>query len=256
MAFIKCQLHSKVMALQTTVNIIIPEKLRDSRTEEKYPVLYLLHGLTDDQNAWSKNTSIERYVEDKELIVVMPWGGHSFYTNMKYGPKVYSYITEELPRFCEQMFPVSRSSEDRFIAGLSMGGYGAFRTALSKPGSYAAAASLSGALDITYLMNRKNINIWNEVPDAIYGENTMPSAEKDDLFAMTERLLKKRVKLPELYMICGTEDFLYKDNVRFANHLQKLGVHAKIRWEPGEHDWKFWDRHIQEVLDWLPVKGR
>ncbi len=254
MAFIKCELHSKFMALQTTVNIIIPEKLREKKTAEKYPVLYLLHGLTDDQNAWSRNTSIERYVEDKEVIVVMPWGGHSFYTNMKYGQKVYSYITEELPRFCEQMFPVSGRSEDKFVAGLSMGGYGAFKLALSKPGSYAAAASLSGALDITNLMSRENVNMWNDLPDAIYGKNAFPSPEKDDLFAMVEKNLKNGVQLPEMYMICGTEDFLYEDNARFAEHLQKLGMKATIRWESGVHDWKFWDKYIQEVLEWLPLK--
>ncbi len=254
MALIKCDFRSDNLGMQTSVNVIIPEKLRGTERKGGFPVLYLLHGLSDDQNAWCQNTSIQRYVEEKGIITVMPWAGKSFYTDVRNGDKVFSYIAEELPVFCQQMFPVSGKREDKFVAGLSMGGYGAFKLALSKPGSYAAAASLSGALDILNVMNRKNQHISREIADSIYGENRNPSPEKDDLFKMVERLAKDKAALPELYMICGTEDFLYKDNVRFAGQLQSLGIDAKIRWEPGIHEWWFWDKYIQEVLEWLPVK--
>jgi len=254
MAFISCGFSSKTLMMETQINVIIPEKLRGVERAGGFPVLYLLHGLTDDNLAWCKNTSIERYVEEKGIVVVMPWGGKSFYTDMKFGEKVFTYISEELPRFCEQMFPVSSKREDRFVAGLSMGGYGAFKLALSKPDNYAAAASLSGALDITNLMSRKNGNMWDNVPDSIYGENVLPSLEEDDLFGLIDNLVKNKATLPELYMICGTEDFLYKDNMKFAQHLEKLNIKAKIRWESGIHEWKFWDKYIKEVLEWLPIK--
>jgi len=254
MAFISCNFRSKALGMNTQINVIIPEKLRDVKRDDGFPVLYLLHGLSDDNSAWCRNTSIERYAEDKGLVVVMPWGGKSFYTDMKFGEKVFTYITEELTKFCEQMFPISGRREDRFLAGLSMGGYGAFKLALSKPDSYAATASLSGALDIARIMNRENENMWNDIPNSIYGENESILPENDDLFKLIDNLVKNKVTLPKMYMICGTEDFLYKDNLRFAKHLEKLSVKAKIRWEPGIHEWKFWDKYIKEVLEWLPIK--
>jgi len=240
--------------MNTSINVIIPESFKDIKREGGFPVLYLLHGLSDDYTAWCRNTSIERYAEKRGIIVVMPWAGKSFYTDMKFGEKVFAYISDELPKFCEQMFPISSKREDKFVAGLSMGGYGAFKLALCKPDNYAAAASLSGALDIAHIMNRENENLWKDIPDSIYGENELPSPERDDLFSIIKNQVTNKISLPKMYMICGTEDFLYKDNLRFAKHLEKLGVRAKIRWETGIHEWKFWDKYIQDVLNWLPIK--
>jgi len=254
MAYIQCNFQSNALLMNTQINVIIPEKLRNVNRVGGFPVLYLLHGLTDDNSAWCRNTSIERYAEEKGIIVVMPWGGKSFYTDMKYGEKVFTYISEELPKFCEKMFPISSRREDKFVAGLSMGGYGAFKLVLSKPDSYAAAASLSGSLDILQIMDRKNENIWSDIPDCIYGENVLPSLEKDDLFGLIDNLVSNKVTLPAMYMICGTEDFLYEDNRKFATHIETLGIDAKIRWESGVHDWIFWDKYIQDVLEWLPIK--
>jgi S-formylglutathione hydrolase FrmB len=239
--------------MHTNINVIIPEKFRGMEREGGFPVIYLLHGLSDDSTAWCRNTSIERYAENKEIIVVMPWAGKSFYTDMKFGEKVFTYISEELPKFCEQMFPISSKREDKFVAGLSMGGYGAFKLALSKPDCYAAAASLSGALDIVNLLNKKDVLTIN-ILNSIYGENGTPIPEQDDLFVLIDNLVKNKGTIPKLYMICGTEDFLYEDNLRFSKHIVKLGIDAKIRWEPGTHEWGFWDKYIQDVLDWLPIK--
>lgn len=252
MAFIQCDFRSNALGMMTQINVIIPDKFRGVKREGGFPVLYLLHGLSDNNSVWCRNTSIERYAENRGIIVVMPWAGKSFYSDMKYSDKVFTYISEELPNFCEQMFPVSSKREDRFVAGLSMGGYGAFKYALRKPEMYAAAASLSGALDIVGLMKRDNLD-WNDLPKAIYGEEGMPSDDKDDLFALLDNLVKNKVTIPKLFMICGTEDFLYEDNCNFAKHIEELGVDAKIRWESGEHEWGFWDKYIQEVLEWLPL---
>jgi S-formylglutathione hydrolase FrmB len=242
--------------MNTQINIIIPEKLRYMRRDGGYPAIYLLHGLADDNSSWCRFTSIERYAEEKGIIVIMPWAGKSYYTDMKYGDKVFTYVTGELPQFCEKMFPVSSKREDRFVAGISMGGYGALKLALSKPGFYAAAASLSGTVDIAALMARvKDTDIYTtKNPYAIYGLERTPSTERDDLFAMLNNLVRENVDLPEIYMICGTEDYVYNDNVKFANYLTELGVNAQIRWESGKHEWAFWDSYIQEVLKWLPVK--
>lgn len=255
MSFITCNLFSVSLGMATSINVIIPEKFRQMEREGGFPTLYLLHGLSDDNSAWCRYTSIEKYAEKAGVIVVMPWGGKSFYTDMKYGEKVFSYISRELPEFCEKTFPISKKREDRFVAGLSMGGYGAFKFALSNTESYAAAASLSGALDVVSLLKRSgDLSDAMALKNAIFGEGDDHTYENDDLFQLLDKAVSSGADMPKMFMICGTEDFLYQDNINFSKQLEKLVPDAKIRWEPGVHDWYFWDKHIQEVLEWLPIK--
>ena len=125
-------------------------------------MLYLLHGLTDDHTGWQRYTSIERYADEAGLAVVMPAVHHSFYTDEVHGHAYWTYVSEELPALVHRLFRVSDRPEDTFAAGLSMGGYGAVKLALSHPDRYAAAASLSGTLDITYMADREDrAAIWD-----------------------------------------------------------------------------------------------
>ena len=116
-----------------------------------FPLLYLLHGLSDDHTAWVRYTSIERYADAYGLAVVMPQVHRSFYTDQAHGGAFWTFLAEELPELVQRFFVVSARREDTFVAGLSMGGYGALRWALRRPGRFAAAASLSGALDVDAL---------------------------------------------------------------------------------------------------------
>ena len=112
------------------------------------PVLYLLHGLSDDDTIWLRRTSIERYAAPLGLAVVMPQVARSFYTDEAHGNRYWTFLSEELPQLARSFFHLSDRREDTFVAGLSMGGYGALKWALHRPGRFAAAASLSGALDL------------------------------------------------------------------------------------------------------------
>ncbi|WP_341854260.1 alpha/beta hydrolase-fold protein [Brachybacterium sp. GPGPB12] len=115
--------------------------------ESGVPVLYLLHGLSDDCTIWERRTSIERYATEKGIAVVMPEVRRSFYTDEAVGEAYWTFVAEEPPRIVARTFRVSTAREDTFVAGLSMGGFGAFKLALNHPERFAAAASLSGALD-------------------------------------------------------------------------------------------------------------
>jgi S-formylglutathione hydrolase FrmB len=134
-------------------------------------VLYLLHGLSDDHTAWSRYTSIGRYAEAAGLAVVMPAVHRSFYANESAGHRYWDFVSEELPEVVRTFFQVSDRSEDTFVAGLSMGGYGAVRLALTFPGRYAAAASMSGALDIVRAMADPS---RTELSRRIFGDATAP----------------------------------------------------------------------------------
>src|SRR5919108_3091874 len=142
---------SEVLGFFTSMHVLLPQRtLADAKAKRtpKYRTLYLLHGYSDDHTAWQRWTSIERYVDGLELAVVMPAVHLSYYTDIAYGGKYWQFISEEVPAVVRDIFPLSSERKNNFVAGLSMGGYGAFKLALTHPERYAAAASLSGALDI------------------------------------------------------------------------------------------------------------
>ena len=150
MALIELKFFSQSLGMQTEAYVVIPQKstkgeigIKGKSKDKEYKCLYLLHGLSDDHSIWLRRTSIERYAADYGACIVMPCGARSFYTDMKYGMKYFSYITEELPSIVSEFLKVSNKREDTYIAGLSMGGYGALKAALKKPEVFCAAAGLS-----------------------------------------------------------------------------------------------------------------
>lgn len=248
MAFIQCDFHSSVLGMAMSMNVIVPAVPKGG----KWPVLYLLHGLSDDHTIWHRRTSIERYADQYGIAVVMPNAHRSFYTDMREGLPYWRYISEEVPGLAESWFPVSAEREERFAAGLSMGGYGAFKLALRCPDRFAAGASLSGALDM--------VNRWADddfFPDAeyrrIFGSREELQGSGDDLFRVASELAASGSAKPKLFQCCGTEDFLYGMNVRFRDHARSLGFDLLYEEGPGDHEWGYWDRNIQRVLEWLPL---
>jgi S-formylglutathione hydrolase FrmB len=257
MALIHCHFFSEVLELTTAMDVILPQPLLAQsdqlavEAKRKYPTLYLLHGLSDDQTIWQRRTSIERYVRYTDLAVVMPAVQRSFYTDMAYGYRYWTFISEELPALARAFFPLSEAREDNFVAGLSMGGYGAFKLALTYPNRYAAAASLSGALDIVSVAQTEG-ETWQAEMRVIFGELDRLAGSSNDLFYLAQQLATTEVR-PKLYQCCGTEDFLYEGNLRFKEWAASLGLDLIYEDGPGEHEWGYWDRQIQRVLAWLPL---
>ena len=243
MATVTCRIPSAMLGQDTTVEMVLP------LGNTPPPVLYLLHGLSDDQSGWLRRTSIERYALTHGLAVVMPCGGRSFYCNMADGTRYWDYIGEELPAFVEHTFQVATGRANTFVAGLSMGGYGALKLALKHPKRYAAAATLSGA----FLQDWLQLN-HPELYAADFPDTPKFRGSAHDPFVWATEFAQTGQPRPLLFMAAGTDDWLYSQSVELHNHLEKLGFNVKWVSAPGNHDWHFWDTHIQEVLDWLPLK--
>lgn len=129
---------SETLGLLSSMYVLLPQqKLAETQNKprKKLRTLYLLHGHSDDHTAWQRFTSIERYVEGLNLAVVMPAVHLSFYNDMTHGLKCWQFISEEVPALVRDMFPLSSARKDNFAAGLSMGGYGAFKVALMQAGT-------------------------------------------------------------------------------------------------------------------------
>lgn len=257
MALIQCEFFSEVLNLSSSMTVILPQAtttqigMTGVARATRHPILYLLHGMSDDHTIWLRRTSIERYVAPLGFAVVMPAAHRSFYTDMAKGYKYWTFLSEELPDLARSFFPLSDAREDNFVAGLSMGGYGAFKLALSYPGRYAAAASLSGALDVvTLFQNLQDANIRAE-RTLIFGDlDTIPGS-RNDLFFLAEQVVKSGATRPRLYQCCGTEDPLYANNVQARERFRTLGLEVMYEEGPGEHEWGYWDQQIQRVLTWL-----
>jgi len=257
MALFHVDFSSSALGMCVQMDVILPQRptgmigITDNAPEGKYPTLYLLHGMSDDHTIWQRRTSIERYVADKGIAVVMPCCHLAWYTDMYRGQKYWTYIAEELPAICRQFFPnMSDRREDTWAAGLSMGGYGALKLGLNASDTFSKVVALSGGLDVDAIVKGHMLSTdtyWENV----FGPADQVAGSENDLFASAERLKASGKALPDVYMWCGTEDFLYDQNVRMRDHLNKLGYNLTYTETPGDHQWKYWDEHIQKGIEWL-----
>lgn len=255
MAQVSCSFFSDSLEMGTSVSVVLPQAteaqigVAPAAGGGDPPVLYLLHGLSDDHTAWVRYTSIERYAAAAGLAVVMPAVGRSFYADEVHGQRYWTFVSEELPRVMRSFFRFSERPEDTFVAGLSMGGYGAFKLALTHPDRFAAAASLSGALDVVELAARPE---RRELFEGVFGGVPGP---RDDLFALLAAAAGADASsLPALHVSCGTDDPLLSMSRRFASEAERAGAKVTTDLRPGGHEWGLWDAVIRDVIDWLPLR--
>ncbi|BCI60762.1 alpha/beta hydrolase [Solibaculum mannosilyticum] len=247
MAFLQMDIKSSVLDMQTSLFITIPCELHPVPSEG-YRVAYLLHGIGNNHSNWMRNTSVERYANERGIALVMPEVQRSFYTDMRYGMDYFSYITDELPKRCRELFPFSEKREDTFVAGVSMGGYGAFKCALSRPDVFGRAASLSGALDAVETMKLANEHQRQEMV-ALYDPDE-PVPPDCNLYQLADGC-KASGQVPVLYFCCGEDDFLLEQNHDFRRHLDDISLAYRYEEGPGEHQWGFWDEYVQHALDFF-----
>ena len=151
MAFLQIQFFSAALNVASTVNVILPEAnqgigMGASKDERLPKVLYLLHGYSDDHSIWMRRTSVERYAANHNLAVIMPAVNHSFYCNEVYGEKYWDYVAEELPATMHRFLRLSDRPEDTYVAGLSMGGFGAILNGMRFSETFGSVISMSAAL--------------------------------------------------------------------------------------------------------------
>ena len=255
MAFLQVQFFSDVLQVASTVNVILPEPnqgigVAAAADGEDPKVLYLLHGYSDDHSIWMRRTAVERYAAEHNLAVIMPAVNHSFYVNEYCGERYWDYVSEELPKTMHRFFRLSQRPEDTFVAGLSMGGYGAMRLALTYPERFGAAASFSGAVDmmdqIRFLEGRGKFEWENRVGPL----DKLPGGELD-LFALMKKNASAPHK-PRLYVACGTADFLYPQHQHFIPALKENGWDVTSYEKPDAiHEWGFWDEQIKFFIPWM-----
>ena len=245
MALCEIHWHSTILKQKLGMNVILPET-----GIAPFHTFYLLHGLSDDYTTWLRRTRIEWYLRDLPLIVVMPEGFRGWYTDHEHGPAYGRYLGEEVVAFIERNFPARRERAARHIGGLSMGGYGALRTALRYPDLFGSANSHSGALfhgshDWSLKDQREDRRAFATEMLHVFGPR--PEGSSHDLLALA-RTTQVAGLLPRIQLDCGIDDFLIEANRLFHNELVHLKIPHEYREFPGGHEWDYWDLHVQEAI--------
>lgn len=262
MALIHCNFYSKYLAYDTQINVILPEardtKVFDETKNHKFQVLYLLHGRGDDCNGWIRNTSIERYANEHCIAVVMPSGEDSFYVDGVSGKLYGKYITEELPEIVTRWFPISDKPEDTFIAGLSMGGYGAAHIGFSNPEKFAGIGLFSAGIFPEELYGIfddifSNANLEQNL-NRVFGTGKIK--EKYNIRKILERKVNENAKFPTIVQFVGKQDIIYDMNDEFRKYAEFIKLKMYYEEWDGVHDWKFWDAAIVKALNIFNLKNK
>lgn len=262
MAIIEVNFISKCFMRVVTFNAIIPVDKFGPQAEnaEQKPLktLYLLHGIFGNYTDWVNGTRIQAWAEANDLAVIMPSGENRFYLDDEKSGELYGeFIGKELVEFTRKLFPLSDKREDTFIAGLSMGGYGAIRNGLKYAENFGCVIGLSAALVHDTWKDADNsapiFTFRRNYYEAVFGEYDKVKGSDKDPKALLLKLKEEGRPVPKMYLCCGTEDGLVTANRDFRDFLNENGVDLTYVEGPGKHDWVFWDTYIKKVLDWLPL---
>ena len=247
------ELDSKLMGRKIPYRVVLPDRYQEkTESGRRYPVIFLLHGLTGHFDNWTTRTQLVAYSAKHATIIVTPEGENGWYTDnvAKESDKYESYIIKELIPEIDKKYRTMDRREHRGIAGLSMGGFGAIKFGLKYPDMFALAASFSGALSAARITEKEVPGAIGKTIDAIFGPAGGEIRKSNDPFDMIQRATPDTIKkYPFLYIDCGTEDFLFQSNRDFVSLLLEKRVPHEFRQLPGAHNWEYWNKQVKELLE-------
>jgi putative tributyrin esterase len=241
---------SRMTGMSLPYSVVLPTDYATSPFT-RYPVLFVLHGLSDHYSMWLARTNLADHAAPYRLIVVTVEGNNGWYTDSATVPseKYESYLLQELIPDVQSRYRTIEEGYARGLAGQSMGGYGSLKIALKHPDEFAFAASMSGALRAARYTEKDGGGwdlVWQSIQHA-FGPVGSATRDANDLFAIAQAARPEQ-GLPFLYLDCGTEDELVGSNQAFAALLVAKKIAHEYREVPGVHNWDLWDRQIREVL--------
>lgn len=253
------QVFSELLEMETPISVLAPT---ESKKDTPRKVVYLLHGLCGCNDDFITHTMLPVYAAQYHCIFVMPSVARSFYADMVYGQRYFSYVAQELPQICRQLFHISSRREDTFIMGNSMGGYGALKCALTYPQQYAACcANAPGMLLLKDFFAELRQNAHTPQMQKEWGArfiNDLQSAFGQDfawspdieIFELAKRL-RNTNESPRLLVQIGIEDHLLDINRRFNTQMQTLSLPFAYEESEGGHDFYFFDKAQKSGLEFM-----
>ncbi len=261
MAFVQMSFYADSIRRRTPVYMCIPNDINPlwikDNPHHKRPTktLVMLHGYTDFANEWVNSSLINELCNEYNIAAVMPSGDNCFYLNGEAtGFQYCDYIGVELLEYIRKTFNLALKAEDTFIGGLSMGGFGAIHTGLAHPENYSKVIGLSSALIVNEVKNMKE-GYGNEVANyeyfrQVFGDPAKLAESENNPEYLIKKLKENNAKIPDIFMACGTEDFLIEPNRQFRDFLKSQGVPVTYHESKGVHDWHFWNEYLEPAFKW------
>ena len=236
MEILNLNIESKFINKKQEVNVLIP-----TNYNQDTKCLMLLHGLGGDHNHYFDKSDIKKIAEDNNLVVILPNGDRAFYGYTKDNKDYVSFIQLEVWNEVAKRLSINLEQIDKYISGISMGGYGAFLIGLNYPEFYRGISSLSGSLDIISRDNEKRLDSrFAEEWNSLFGD---VMSEKMDLFNLIKPFSGR------IFIMCGNEDYLFNYNQKFVNALMDNKVDFIFETKQGEHNWEFFKPNLKKTIE-------
>lgn len=248
-------LFSQVLDMETGVTIITPEET----FPEPPRIAYVLHGLNSGNGSWSDCSLLPAYAKNYNAVFIMPEVGRSYYADMRYGQRFFTYVADELPELCRRTFNIAAGRENTAVIGASMGGYGALKCALSRPRRFGVCCAFSsGSLYTAEFLERvKKIGDWSRIAGlmgeqrvadfhAIFGDDL--KVEPENELSLVAQKAAENAERPRFYCACGADDGFLRYNRRFRDELSSLGFDVTYEEWAGGHDWDFFNAALKNAL--------
>ncbi|WP_461224687.1 alpha/beta hydrolase [Lacticaseibacillus suihuaensis] len=232
--------HAASLGMQTRVNVLLPDHPATAN------VLLLLHGHSDDENAWLQRSRVLAYADGQNTVVIMPRVDRSFYADQPSGIHYYQYVSQELLSRCRDWFNLALDPTRTFVGGLSMGGYGALKLGLNHPEQFAGIYAMSSVPDLLTRWDRENDPTIGPLFAANFGSREQLRGSASDVPFLTTHW--QAARRPFIRMRCGTEDGLYPENRAYADLASHNGFDCTLTSVPGTHEWAVWDQGVAAVL--------
>jgi len=250
-------MKSKILSKEVRYSIYLPEDYETSH--RSYPVLFLLHGYTDDETAWIQFGEVQKTAdklisqgEIPPMIIVMPDAGKTWYVNDYKGQILYEdmFIKEFIP-YVENIYRIRKSKEFRAVGGLSMGGFGALYYAMKHPDLFSSCIALSAGVHVDSTMIRKlkaGSNNLVEVFGPMKGDSLPEYWKENNILTLAENCSVNQLSSVHYYIDCGDKDALIVGNSTLNNIFMRRKIPHEFRVRSGEHNWTYWRTGIIEGL--------
>ena len=235
---------SAALGRSVSVHFLVPEGI-------SLKFLILLHGYQGDHNQWCENSSISDIAKQYNCVVVMPSCGDLYYEDTI--EDIPRFVGEELVSFVMNTLPVSRNRRDCYLAGVSMGGFGALLIGAKYARSFGKIVALSGAFILPDVVIGNPSVLGNANPGyfkKVFGDfDTLEGSTRDPV-AEIIRTSDAGV-LPEIFLLCGSEDVLHQGNLKVVKDLRKHNIPVVWYSYKGTHSWTFWNASLPAIFKWL-----
>ena len=252
-------IKSSILKMERKFAVYLPPDYETS--ERNYPVLYLLHGMGDDQNGWIQFGEVLRITDAAikdgtatSMIIIMPDANTEkigYFNSINNDWRYEDFFFEELMPFVEKTYRIRSEKRFRAIAGLSMGGGGSFMYALHRPDLFSSACPLSAYVGPLSVDDAKE-TLTKYFKETNFDEDKLiPYYENHNAISLIGNLSAEKLKSVRWYIDCGDDDFLYEGNSLVHLAMRKKNIPHEYRVRDGGHTWTYWRESLPEVLKFV-----